>query len=189
MTIYPPPPGPRMRIPRNHQDDGWHFLGSRVGSLQTFTFHCGWGVDPSYTHWPQDKKQYCLYGCWTKNRGGKHPQIMNFNRVFEGFPWNKPSILGYPIFGNTHMGIIIFEPEIRMNKACLKSWWNSQIWKSKSSLFVILLMEEILRHLGCINHCQKYPKMIYFSNQLVHDFFHSKFPTRFQCHSMSIRTL
>ena len=35
-------------------------------------------------------------GCWTKNRGG-YPQIIHFNK---GFPWNKPSILGYvlPLF-------------------------------------------------------------------------------------------
>ena len=53
-----------------------------------------------------------------------------------------------------------------MNKACLESLWYSQIWKSKSksSLFIILLMEEILYHLGCIKLCQTW---VFFSNELV----------------------
>ena len=35
------------------------------------------------------------YGGWTKNRGGKPPQIINFNRVWNHY---KPSILGYHYF-------------------------------------------------------------------------------------------
>ena len=31
------------------------------------------------------------------------PQIMNFNRVWNHY---KPSILGYPYFGNTHIPIM-----------------------------------------------------------------------------------
>ena len=40
-----------------------------------------------------------MYMGVSKNRGGT--QIINFNRVFH----HKPSILGTPIFGNTHISI------------------------------------------------------------------------------------
>ena len=40
-----------------------------------------------------------LFGCFRK---WGYPQIIHFNRVFH----YKPSILGYPIFGNTHLGKI-----------------------------------------------------------------------------------
>ena len=39
-----------------------------------------------------------IYGCFRK---WWYPQIIHFKRVF---PY-RPSILGYPYFGNTHMGI------------------------------------------------------------------------------------
>ena len=82
------------------------------------------------------------------------------------------------------MGRIILEPEIRMNKACLESLWNSQISKSKD-----LWHPVDGRNSASIKPCQNW---VSFSNQLVRDVFHqlsgqsihSKFPTRFQCHSM-----
>ncbi len=48
----------------------------------------------------------CIYGCWTKNRGGKPPEIIHFNRVFH----YKPSMLGgfYPLFLGWHPYIYIY---------------------------------------------------------------------------------
>ena len=49
-----------------------------------------------------------LFGCWTKNRGGKTPQIIHFNSVFHYFHhpfWGKT-----PIFGNTHLYNIMYHP-------------------------------------------------------------------------------
>ena len=44
------------------------------------------------------------YGCWTENRGGKPPQIIQFNKVFHYF--HHP-FWGTPIFGNIHMVIFL----------------------------------------------------------------------------------
>ena len=55
-----------------------------------------WGDDAGWrtlATW-QTKRFLRRYGCWTKNRGVKPPQIIHFNRVFHC----KPSMLGYHYF-------------------------------------------------------------------------------------------
>ena len=52
----------------------------------------------------------CESSCWghkyldVSENSGFSPQIINFNRVFH----YKPSILGYPYFGSTHMFFFVF---------------------------------------------------------------------------------
>ena len=57
-----------------------------------------------------------LFGCFRK---WGYPQIIHFNRVFH----YKPSILGYPIFGNTHLGKIPLLTNI------FQTGWNHQVGK------------------------------------------------------------
>ena len=72
------------------------------------TFHPasdrGFGLDNAWppgnrgkNHWKlHEFRTFLLHGCFRK---WWYPQIIHFNRVFH----YKPSILGYPYFGNTHM--------------------------------------------------------------------------------------
>ncbi len=67
---------------------------NRSGSKQ---YHWKQNHDVETSLMKQNTKSTVRYMGVSKNRGT--PQIIHFNRVFH----YKPSILGYPIFGNTHM--------------------------------------------------------------------------------------
>ena len=53
-------------------------------------------------HGTFEKGRFPLYGCQPKNRGGKTPQIMSFNRVFHYIIINHPFWgVGVPLFLET----------------------------------------------------------------------------------------
>ena len=64
--------------------------GPVLGAAETKTYQ-GWGGGGPL------QSEFHTYGVFPKI--GVNPQIIHFNRVFH----SKPSILGYPYFGNTHI--------------------------------------------------------------------------------------
>ena len=62
------------------------------------------GVGHFFSVWKKSDLKEVTAGSRKLIFGGGVPQIIHFNRVFH----YKPSILGYPYFGNTHMLYIMF---------------------------------------------------------------------------------